>query len=231
MTLEDSAQAQRLCVLLANQLGYDPAFLARAEADRCLAELVAGLAWEQKEIRIFGRSVSSPRLSAWYGDSGARYSYSGLSLEPLPWVEPLLALKRRIESVTGCAFNGVLANLYRDGADSVGWHSDDERDLGPNPVIASLTLGAKRRFLLCPKRATKGSEPGELELGHGSLLLMRGGLQRDWKHSVPKTSRAVGIRINLSYRRIVSAPSAQVDERAAPSASLSSQSRADTGMG
>ncbi len=201
MTLR-GAQSRRLCVSLADQLDYDPAFLASAEADRFLAELVAGLAWEQKKIRIFGRSVSSPRLSAWYGDPGARYTYSGLTLEPLPWVEPLLAIKQRIETASGCAFNGVLANLYRDGADSMGWHSDDERDLGPNPVIASLTLGAKRRFLLRPKHAEKGSEPGELELGHGSLLLMRGGLQRDWKHSVPKTSRAVGTRINLGYRLI-----------------------------
>jgi alkylated DNA repair dioxygenase AlkB len=187
------------------ELGYDPAFLARAEADRILAELLAGLAWEQKEIRIFGSAVPSPRLSAWYGDPGARYTYSGLSLEPLPWVEPLLAVKRRIETATGCAFNSVLANLYRDGADSVGWHSDDERDLGPSPVIASLTLGAERRFLLRPKRAAKGRKPVGLELRHGSLLLMRGGLQRAWKHSVPKTRRAVGPRVNLTYRRIVSA--------------------------
>jgi alkylated DNA repair dioxygenase AlkB len=181
---------------------YLPGFLARPEADRLFQDLWAGLDWEQREIVLFGRRRLQPRLVAWYGDSGAAYRYSGVTLQPRPWPPTLRAVRRRVEQQAGCAFNSVLANAYRDGADSMGWHSDDEPELGPRPCIASLSLGAARVFLLRPR----GREPGVRRtssrrvLEHGSLLLMRGDSQARFQHAVPKTRRPVGVRINLTFR-------------------------------
>ncbi|MBW2541517.1 MAG: alpha-ketoglutarate-dependent dioxygenase AlkB [Deltaproteobacteria bacterium] len=176
-------------------------FLTRAESDARLAVLLDLVEWEQHRIRIRGREVASPRLSAWYGDPEAHYSYSGLSLEPRPWLPPILELKRRVESVCSSTFNSVLLNLYRDGSDSMGWHSDDEPELGAQPVIASLSLGATRRFRLRHRRR-KDLEPVAIDLEGGSLLVMQGETQRFWRHQIPKTRRAVGPRINLTFRRI-----------------------------
>lgn len=184
------------------QLGYWPALLQGAEADALLAALRHELAWEQHHVVIAGRRIASPRLSAWYGDPAARYRYSGLSLEPLPWTGALLELRRRLEQVTGERFNSVLANLYRSGDDSMGWHADNEPELGREPVIASVSLGAERRFLLRPRR--KGIHPGlAVALGHGSLLVMAGPTQRHWRHALPRTRRPVGARLNLTFRRIL----------------------------
>ncbi|MFQ5697469.1 MAG: alpha-ketoglutarate-dependent dioxygenase AlkB [Myxococcota bacterium] len=192
-------------LLLGGALEVIAPLLLRPEADRLLAVLLETVDWDRKEIQIFGRRLRSPRWTAWYGDPGACYRYSGLSLEPLPWLDPLLELRERVQEASGGVFNGVLLNLYRDGSNSMGWHSDDEADLGHDPLIGSLTLGAERRFLLRRRARDAGMPPETLELtpGHGTLLLMRGSLQREWKHSVPKTRRAVGPRINLSFRKIV----------------------------
>jgi alkylated DNA repair dioxygenase AlkB len=166
-----------------------------------LDALVAGLAWEQHRLRLFGRERLTPRLCAWYGDAGARYGYSGQTLEPLPWTTPLADLRQRLQAAVGCAFNSVLANLYRDGADGMGWHSDDEASLGPQPVIASLSLGATRRFVL-RHRCRRELQTLSLPLEHGALLVMAADTQRHWHHAVPKTRQPVGPRINLTFRHV-----------------------------
>lgn len=156
--------------------------------------------WQQQVITLYGRPVASPRLSAWYGDPGAVYRYSGLRLEPLPWTVALLEIRRMTEEQVGAHFNSVLLNLYRDGQDSMGWHSDAEQELGPNPTIASVSLGAVRRFVLQHKR--RKDLRVDLDLEPGSVLLMAGALQHHWRHALPKTRLPVGARINLTFRLI-----------------------------
>jgi len=185
-------------------LAFDAQFLACAEADAALATLATAISWEQHRIRLFGREHLAPRLSCWIGDPGASYVYSRTRFEPRPWPAPLAALRDRVERACGARFNAVLANLYRDGNDAMGWHADDEPELGPQPVIASLSLGASRRFLL------RGRDTPmirlALALDHGSLLLMRGDTQRRYRHALPRTRRPCGSRINLTFRRILDAP-------------------------
>ncbi|UOQ98163.1 alpha-ketoglutarate-dependent dioxygenase AlkB [Hymenobacter sp. 5317J-9] len=178
---------------------FDPDFLPTAEADALLARLTAEVAWEQRSIRLFGQEFPQPRLTAWYGDPEARYTYSGLAWEPRPWTPALLALRQRVAAACAAPFNSVLLNLYRDGRDSMGWHADDEPELGPAPVIASLSLGAPRRFRLRP-RAGLAHAPLSLDLVNGSLLLMRGATQQNWQHTLPKTTRPLGPRLNLTFR-------------------------------
>jgi alkylated DNA repair dioxygenase AlkB len=177
-------------------------FLPTDTADEFFHTLQATLAWAQHRVRVFGREHPTPRLCAWYGDPQARYAYSGQVLEPLPWTPALAHIRARLEATSGIAFDSVLCNLYRDGADSMGWHSDDEASLGPRPVIASLSLGATRRFLLRHRRRRELG-PIDLSLAHGDLLLMAGDTQRHWQHAVPRTRRPVGPRINLTFRRVV----------------------------
>lgn len=177
----------------------DPAFLARPAADALLAALFDSVAWEQHRITLFGKSVPVPRLTAWYGDAGASYRYSGLTVEPRPWTAELLALKRAVDAAAGSTFNSVLLNLYRDQNDSVAWHADDEPELGTNPLIASVSLGEVRRFQL-RHNATK--EVRTLVLPHGSLLVMAGATQHTWKHRVPKETSPRGPRVNLTFRVI-----------------------------
>ncbi|MBF9223748.1 alpha-ketoglutarate-dependent dioxygenase AlkB family protein [Hymenobacter ruricola] len=184
---------------------FDPAFLPAAEAAALLAQLTAEVAWEQRTIRLFGQESPQPRLTAWYGDADARYTYSGLAWEPRPWTPALLALRQRLEAATASRFNSVLLNLYRDGRDGMGWHADDEPELGPAPAIASLSLGATRRFRLRP-RAGLVHPPLSLDLGSGSLLLMRGPTQRHWQHALPKTTRPLGPRLNLTFRWVAGSP-------------------------
>lgn len=178
---------------------FDHKFLPEVEATALLADLSAGVAWEQRTIRLFGQEFPQPRLTAWYGDAEARYTYSNLTWEPRPWTPTLLALRRRLEATTGARFNSVLLNLYRDGRDSMGWHADDEPELGPAPTIASLSLGATRRFRLRP-RAGLAHSPLSVDLPSGSLLLMRGATQQHWQHALPKTTRSLGPRLNLTFR-------------------------------
>lgn len=188
---------------------YTPQFLAEPAADHALERLWRELEWSQKEITLFGRRLMQPRLIAWCGDPEAVYTYSGLKLDPLPWHPLLRQLRGQIEQFTGHRFNSVLANAYRDGRDSMGWHSDDERELGRNPVIASLSLGAVRRFLLRSKQVDAGTRRASLALalGHGSLLIMQGDSQQRFQHSLPRSRQAAGLRINLTYRLVgVQAP-------------------------
>ena len=187
-------------------LDYHPQFLDREVADTLLRRLWRELDWSQPDIVLFGRRMKQPRLVAWYGDAGAAYSYSGLALAPLPWHPALQQLRQRIDSFTRLNFNAVLANAYRDGRDSMGWHADDEPELGPRPAVASLSLGAERRFRL---RARQRSGDGQREslglvLAHGSLLLMKPGCQERYQHALPRTRKPVDLRINLTFRRVVS---------------------------
>ena len=184
------------------------AWLAPPEADALLAALRDEVRWEVHRIRMYGREIDSPRLSAWIGDPGTGYVYSRVRFEPNPWPPALAALRARIDTAAGIAMNSVLANRYRDGSDAIGWHADDEPELGPRPVIASLSLGAPRRFVFRrrPPRGAKtpasALERHELELPHGSLLVMAGDTQRYWHHALPRTAKPVGERINLTFRRI-----------------------------
>lgn len=175
----------------------DAAFLPPADADRLFSALRREIVWETERIKLFGREVQVPRLIAWHGDPEASYVYSGVKHEPRPWTPALRELEPRVEAAAEAAFNSVLLNLYRGGEDSMSWHADDEAALGPEPVIASVSLGAPRTFKL---KRRDGSARLSLELAHGSLLIMRGRTQRLWLHSVPKTARPVGERINLTFR-------------------------------
>ena len=176
-------------------------FFDQLESDRFFLELLNDINWQQDKIRIFGKEVNLPRLTAWYGDSGKSYTYSGITMNPDLWSLNLLAIKERIEETVQVNFNSVLANLYRNGQDYVSWHSDDEKELGKNPTIASISFGATRRFLLRHK-SNKNLETVDLSLGHGSLLIMKGSTQHYWRHQVPKTAKVKTARINLTFRVI-----------------------------
>jgi alkylated DNA repair dioxygenase AlkB len=165
------------------------------EAGQLFARLRADVAWEQHTITLYGRSALTPRLTAWMGDGP--YRYSGIVNEPAPWPQALAALRERLRDELGVDFNSCLANLYRNGTDSMGYHSDNESELGPRPTIASISLGDRRRFVL--RHRTTGTR-WSWELGHGDLLVMRDESQSDYAHAVPKTSRPVGARMNLTFR-------------------------------
>ena len=177
-----------------------PQAFAADEATRLLRELRTGVDWQQEEILIFGQRRLVPRLVAWHGDPGARYVYSGTEHQPLPWTPTLDHVRDRATALTGVAFNAVLLNLYRDGRDGMGWHADDEPELGRNPVIASVSLGAERRF--CLRHRRRRDLKIDLTLPHGSLLCMSGATQHHWLHALPKTRRPVGERINLTFRQV-----------------------------
>lgn len=185
-----------------NNFDYWPQFLCPDEASRLLSRLWKHLHWQQQEITLYGRRVLQPRLVAWYGDPGAYYGYSGIRLQPRAWTKDLQQVREQVEQQCGHRFNSVLANAYRDGSDSMGWHSDDEKELGAAPVIASLSLGAERTFRVRRRdRKTSGvTSSWGLELGHGSLLLMGAGFQTDFQHALPRSRRPFGLRINLTFR-------------------------------
>lgn len=186
-------------------LDYDPAFLPKEEADKLLEFLRQNVSWEQKFYNYGGRQVAQPRLTAWYADDpGMKYSYSGVTQLVQPWLPELLELKTKIQQASGAEYNSVLLNFYRDGSDSVGKHADDEKELGKDPTIASVSLGVSRLFRLFPK---KGSDPNgsldvEYQLSHGSLLVMSGTTQQHWYHEVPKDYSIKEGRINLTFRTI-----------------------------
>ncbi|HEY7439268.1 MAG TPA: alpha-ketoglutarate-dependent dioxygenase AlkB [Acidimicrobiia bacterium] len=157
--------------------------------------------WKRDEIVMYGRRVAIPRLQAWLGDAGAEYTYSGLRMHPAPWTPAVLELRAVAEQVAGARFNSVLANLYRDGRDSLAWHSDDEPELGSEPVIASVSLGAVRRCRF--RRRSDSGDAFGIDLPTGSVLVTGGTTQVHWQHAIPKTAADVGPRINLTYRCIV----------------------------
>jgi alkylated DNA repair dioxygenase AlkB len=177
-----------------------PAAFTPDEASRLFEALRAGVHWCQEEILIFGQRRLVPRQVAWHGDAGASYTYSGTDHQPAPWTPELEYIRRRVHELSGAAFNAVLLNLYRDGRDGMGWHADDEPELGRNPQIGSVSLGATRRF--CLRHRRRKDLRVDLDLQHGSLLLMGGATQHHWVHALPKTQRAVGERINLTFRLV-----------------------------
>jgi alkylated DNA repair dioxygenase AlkB len=162
-----------------------------------MAQLINETPWGTEIVTVYGKQHPQPRLSAAYGD--ARYTYSGLTIAPLPWTPLLLAIKAAVEAVSGYTFNSVLLNYYRDERDSMGMHSDDERSLGRNPVVASVSFGATRTFILRHK-ATR--QTIKLDLTDGCLLLMAGALQHHWQHGINKLTKTTGARLNLTFRSI-----------------------------
>jgi alkylated DNA repair dioxygenase AlkB len=186
--------------------------LSGADADRLLRTLLDGIAWRQEEAVLMGRRLPVPRLTAWHGEAG--YAYSGISHPPQAWTPPLLELRALAERLAGASFNSVLLNLYRDGRDSVSWHADNEASLGPEPVIASFSLGAVRRFQL-RHRAEKSLKVA-VDLPHGSCLVMAGATQRCWLHQLPKTAAPVGPRVNLTYRLVSGRPAGGAEQELRP---------------
>ena len=181
-----------------------PDFFRAADADRLLGELLETTTWRQEVFKMYGKEMPFPRLTAWCGDVGTSYTYSGLKNVPGPWTAPILEVKRAVELPCQVLFNSVLLNRYRTGQDSVSWHADDEPEFGTNPVIASVSLGGARVFQLKHKR--RKELRASIDLTHGSLLIMRSGTQENWVHQVPKTKKPVRERVNLTFRVVV-APS------------------------
>lgn len=182
------------------ELTYLPAWLDSATADRWLAQLVRETPWQQPEVVLFGKRHPVPRLLAWYGDAEALYRYSGMLHQPLPWTALLAEIRQRLVDSLGQPLNGALLNYYRDGQDSMGWHSDDERELGQDPLVVSLSLGGERRFDL--RRKGHNRIAHSLTLAHGSLLVMGGETQHHWQHQVAKTRKPCAPRLNLTFRLI-----------------------------
>jgi alkylated DNA repair dioxygenase AlkB len=174
-------------------------FFDKIQSDTFLDNLRNTIQWKQESMNMYGKKIDFPRLTSWYGDSDKPYSFSGITLHPLVWTKDLRAIKSMIEPTANAIFNSVLLNRYRNGNDSISWHTDAEKELGINPIIASVNFGATRKFQL---RHIKTKEKLEIELTHGSLLIMQGELQHFWQHQVPKTSKPVGERINLTFRVI-----------------------------
>jgi len=177
---------------------YTPNYFSIAKADSLYDQLTEETKWRQEIIKVFGKKHLTPRLSCWMGDDSLSYRYSNMTMIPVPWSTVLLKIKMDLEAWSGEGFNSVLINYYRDGQDSNGWHSDDEVELGKDPVIASISLGASRDFHL---RHKQSKQKIALTLENGSLLIMRGDTQRYWQHQVPKRANAAG-RINLTFRSI-----------------------------
>lgn len=170
------------------------------KANHYLHKLLDTIAWKNDEAIIFGRHIITKRKAAWYGDSGFDYTYSGTTKQALPWTDELMDLKNLTEQLTGDRFNSCLLNLYHDGNEGMAWHSDDERSLGKNTTIASLSFGAERKFSLKHKA---DKEARSVLLAHGSLLVMKGTTQTNWLHSLPKTKRITRPRVNLTFRTMI----------------------------
>lgn len=181
---------------------YHHHFLPAAGAAELLRRLIDQIPWRQDSVVLWGKSIPQPRLTAWYGDPGRRYTYSGLTLHPLPWTDDLELLRTMAEGVADSIFNSVLLNYYRDHNDSVGFHSDDEPELGATPTIGSISLGETRTLTFKARRNTAWS-PVRIALESGSLLVMKGDTQRNWRHAIAKESRPCGPRVNLTFRRIL----------------------------
>lgn len=193
-------QFKQMQTIVENEIYLKPDFLTEAEADSCFTRLLKTTAWQEETLFIYGRFIKVPRLMSWHGDAQAVYCYSGKTHNPLPWTSELLELKQLAEDFAQSEFNSVLLNLYRNGADSMSWHSDDEKELGDKPLIASLTLGAVRDFQLRHRRDK--NHRLNLQLPHGSLLLMKNTCQQSWQHQLPKRQKVTRARINLTFRLV-----------------------------
>ncbi len=186
--------------LIDAQVSYVPAFIGFEEANELFEKLLLQVNWQQDDIVVFGKKYQQPRLTALYGNDGKSYSYSSLTMFPNKWNSLLTYIKEKVEDFMKVKFTTVLLNYYRDGNDSNGWHADNEKELGKNPIIASVSFGAKRVFQM--KHNSIKEQKLKIELEHGSLLIMKGTTQHFWKHQIPKSTRNVGPRINLTFRII-----------------------------
>ena len=195
-------QSRRIPLKAGSDCHYLSEWLSESESTELFECLIENVDWKHENIRIMGRWIAQPRLTAWYGDQGACYTYSGLKNEPMRWLPELQRIRFRLEEEFQTPFNSVLLNYYRNGSDSMGYHSDDERELGETPVIASLSLGASRRFLI-RSRSSDNSSSHKIDLDTGSLLMMSGHMQTNYKHALPKSKKIMNGRINLTYRFIV----------------------------
>ena len=184
------------------EIEYFPEFFSREKSLNFLPKLLDTIKWKQNTIKMYGKENPVPRLEAWYGDPGKSYAYSGIRMEPNPWTDELREIKRSIEAELEISFNSVLINYYRDGQDRVAWHSDDEKELGKNPVIGSVSFGAERTFKLRHKRYKENNLKQSIVLKNGSFLLMKGATQHHWMHEIPRTAKPIGPRINLTFRVI-----------------------------
>lgn len=182
---------------------YIPGVFSTLESNYLLDQFVKNVPWEQKNIKMYNKEVATPRLTAWYGDPGTNYSFTGMALDPIPWTPELLMMKERVEALAGVRFNSVLLNYYRNGNDSVAWHRDNERILGKNPIIASVSLGQVRNFDI--RLQSDHSRKYSIRLENGSYLLMKGDLQEHWEHRIAKSTKPMKPRINLTFRRILTA--------------------------
>jgi alkylated DNA repair dioxygenase AlkB len=181
-------------------LEYHPGVFDKLESKEYMSEFINNVPWQQRIVAMYGKPIITPRLTAWYGDAGTDYAFSGTKFDPLPWTSELLLIKQRVEAVAGVSFNSVLLNYYRDGNDSVAWHSDDETELGADPVIASVSFGQMRRFDV--RNKTDHQKKHSVNLESGSLLLMKGNLQHNWEHQVAKSKKPLKERVNLTFRVI-----------------------------
>ncbi|WP_341733881.1 alpha-ketoglutarate-dependent dioxygenase AlkB [Microcoleus sp. EPA2] len=197
----DSNDSQETVVIDTDgEVIFYPNLFSIQESDRLFSALHSSVKWRHDTIHIYGKKIPLPRLTAWYGDEGKSYIYSGIQQHPEPWTPTLTSIKLKAEEISKITFNSVLINLYRDGKDSVSWHSDDEPELGKNPIIASISLGGTRRFSL--RHKTSKDYKIDIDLPKGSLLLMKGETQHFWKHQIAKTAKSVEPRINLTFRVI-----------------------------
>jgi alkylated DNA repair dioxygenase AlkB len=175
-------------------------FFPENECQRYFNHLLNEIKWKQEPIKIFGRKIMQPRLTAFYGDAKKTYRYSGITMQPCQWTTELLEIKTKIETVAGAKFTSALLNFYRNEKDSMGWHRDNEKELGINPVIGSVSFGAPRVFQL--RNHKNKSTIKSIELTNGSFLLMRGETQHHWEHQLPKTNKPKAVRINITFRFI-----------------------------
>lgn len=182
------------------EIEYYPNFFDLVKANALFERLKSEIPWQQDSITVYGKTHPQPRLTALFGNEGKPYSYSNIVMQPHPWTPLLVFVKEEVESVCETLFTTVLLNYYRDGKDSNGWHADNEKELGRNPVIASVSFGAERAFHL--QHNTIKEQKLKITLEHGSLLLMKGTTQHFWKHQIPKTTKHIGPRINLTFRVI-----------------------------
>ena len=207
----DFSEPSRLELLGDAWVDYDPHFLAEDAASFLMAELIAECDWEARTLHVMGKKVTQPRLMAWAGS--VPYHYSGQTLFPLEPGPVLQSLWRQIEAREAMTFNHVVINYYRDGSDNVGMHADDEPELGENPKIVAVSLGAKRRFVLERKRKPRGEPRTSLWLGHGSYMVMGGTLQHTWRHALPKVKGECGPRLNITFRKLLRSPPERILQR------------------
>lgn len=193
-------QNNEIIALMDAEILYDENFLSNDEATAFFESLRQNTDWQQDRIKIFGKEYDQPRLTALFADNKNPYSYSSITMYPKPFSPAILEIKSRVEKKINQTFTSCLLNLYRNGQDSNGWHADNEKELGTNPIIASVSLGAERQFHM--KHRTDKTQKLKLNLAHGSLLVMSGSTQHHWLHQIPKTKKNVGERINLTFRII-----------------------------